>query len=572
MKTLTLLLLAAALGADELPATGARITDVTVYADRAEVVRTFTGRLEPGERTLVFDDLPAGTLLDQLRVEGGGRFTLVDIRPEVAQTGQPANEKVRALQQASRVQELRLEAVAQAEARLKFQKEALEKVLGRLTSAGKNSPGPEMDPQKWAAFLDFQDGQLAEIDRQTIALQREREAVQSELDRLVREAGVLRGTDSRARLRAKVTLDVAEAGEAVVRLSYVVRGPGWSPTYDMRADTKAGRLEVTYKAQVRQSTGEDWKGVALRLSTAQPGVHGREPKMNPWFLQKAEPVLLGSSFGGGVATATSAPAAAAKRVADKDRMQQMHNGFQFDNLNGVMEPQDAAGEKKAEMAELRATVRDGGAAATYAIERRTDIAQDNKPVLVTIMRESFASKFRHTCVPKLSPFVYLKTKAVNATDFTFLPGPTSVFLDGAFVAQASLDLVPSGQEFWTYLGVDQDVTVDLRLLGRREESSGVFSRGTARTVFDHQFRIRNGKGAAVELVLWDQIPVSNHEDIRVVLEEPVYEKDNEGLRMNESKFLEWKIDLKGGEKRDIPFRFAVERPKDMQVVGLSNGL
>ena len=558
--TPTLLLLAAALGAAEVKTDGAPITRVTVYADRAEVVRTFKGRLEAGEQTLVFDRLPGATRLDQLRVEGRGEFTLLDIRPETIQTKEVANEQVRALQDALKAQDLRQQALNQTEARLTFQKSALDKMLARLTTAGKESANPEMDPLKWAAFLDFQDKQLAEVDRQLLALQADREAVRAEVDRLNRELAALRGNERRSRLLAKVNLDVRQAGEVEVHLSYLVRGPSWSPSYDMRADTKAKTLDVTYRAEVRQATGEDWKGVSLRLSTAQPGLQGREPRMDPWFLTKAEPIV---AAGGLIAGRQDANGRAREGQMFND-IRPMGNRFSTADANDF---QTLSKQMKA-MEQGRAQVQAGGTAATFVIERPSDILADNKPAQVTVMRESFPAYFRHTCVPKLSPFVFLKTKAVNKTDFTFLPGPTAVFLDGAFVAQANLDLVPSGQEFWTYLGVDQGVSVERKELARREESSGVFGKKTLRTVFDQVFKLKNGKATDIELVLWDQVPASNHEDIKVVFEEPRYEKDTDDLKMNESKFLEWRLPLKAGAKQDLPFRFAVERPEDVQVVGL----
>lgn len=559
LSPLPLLLLAAALGAAEVKTDGAAITQVTVYADRAEVVRTFKGRLEAGEQTLVFDRLPGATRLDQLRVEGRGAFTLVDIRPETIQTKEVANAQVRALQDALKAQDLRQQALNQTEARLTFQKSALDKMLARLTTAGKESANPEMDPLKWAAFLDFQDKQLAEVDRQLLALQADREAVRAEVDRLNRELGALRGNERRSRLLAKVNLDVRQAGEVEVNLSYLVRGPSWSPSYDMRADTKAKTLEVTYRAEVRQATGEDWQGVSLRLSTAQPGLAGREPKMDPWFLTKAEAVAFAGTVSGGLVVNGRAD----NRIQMFNEVKLMGNSM---TISGVASSDPL--KRMEAMDERRASVQAGGTAATFVIDRKSDILADNKPAQVTVMRESFPAYFRHTCVPKLSPFVYLKTKAVNKTGFTFLPGPTAVFLDGAFVAQANLDLVPSGQDFWTYLGVDQGVSVERKVLARREETTGVFGKKTLRTVFDQVFKLKNGKATDIELVLWDQVPASNHEDIKVVFEEPRYEKDTDDLKLNESKFLEWRLPLKAGAKQDLPFRFAVERPEDIQVVGL----
>ena len=537
------LLLGAGLTAAEIKTDAAVVSQVTVYADRAEVVRHLRLRLEPGEHTLVFDQLPATTDLGQVRVDGRGAFTLIDIRTETVQLREAADAQVRKLQAALKELEVRTQALTQAEGRLAFQRGALDKVLTRLTATGKESANPEMDPAKWAAYLDFHAKQLAGIDQATLAKQKEREQVRLESDRLNRELNELRGSQRRARHLAKVNVSVRQAGEAEFDLSYLVRGAGWTPSYDMRASTKTGTLAVTYHAQVRQSTGEDWRGVSLRLSTAQPGIAGREPKLDPWFISRLE-------------GRRGKPLEMKEYADDAGGMPQMHNAFAAD----VGE----AGKTRTRSAKV--TV--GATAATYAIERPADILSDNKPTKVSVAQLSFPSVFRHTCVPKLSPHVYLKTKAVNQSDFTLLPGETSVFLDGAFVANASLDLVPAGQDFWTYLGADQSVTVERKVLNRRSETSGVFGQKTARTVFDQVFKVTNGKNTEVDLVLWDQVPIADHEDIKVVIEEPAYAKDTDGLKMNESKFLEWRLPLKAGEKKDVPFRFAVEHPEDMPVAGL----
>ncbi|MEO0039987.1 MAG: hypothetical protein RIS38_935 [Verrucomicrobiota bacterium] len=536
------LLLGAGLSAAEIKTDAARVSQVTVYADRAEVVRHLRLRLEPGEHTLVFDQLPATTDLGQVRVDGSGAFTLVDIRTETVQLREAADAQVRKLQAALKELEVRTQALTQAEGRLAFQKGALDKVLTRLTATGKESANPEMDPAKWAAYLEFHAQQLAEIDQATLARQKEREQVRLESDRLNRELDELRGSQRRSRHLAKVNVSVREAGEAEFDLSYLVRGAGWTPSYDMRASTKTRTLAVTYHAQVRQSTGEDWRGVSLRLSTAQPGIAGREPKLDPWFISRLDDRRFKSPE--------------RKATEEGEAMSQMHNAFEA----------DFADFGKSRTRSAKVTV--GATAATYAIERPADILSDNKPTKVSVAQLSFPSVFRHTCVPKLSPHVYLKTKAVNESDFTLLPGETSVFLDGAFVATASLDLVPAGQDFWTYLGADQSVTVERKVLNRRSETSGVFGQKTARTVFDQVFKVTNGKNAEVDLVLWDQVPIADHEDIKVVIEEPAYAKDTDGLKMNESKFLEWRLPLKAGEKKDVPFRFAVEHPEGMPVAGL----
>jgi len=563
MKIFSLLCFAATLGAAEVPTPDAKPREVTVYADRAEVVRIFQGDLAGGDQSLLFDNLPANVDFSSIRVEGTGAFTLIDIRPETVQVKEVANEAIRALQAKIQAQELVQKELSLAEGRVAFRRSALEKVLGRLTSVGKESANPEMDPLKWAAYLDFQAEQQVALDKEATDLAKRIKASRQQVDTYNREISALNGNQSRSRNLARVNLDVKTAGPAVVRLSYVVHGPSWKPVYDLRADTKVNSLEITYHAELRQSTGEDWQGVSLKLSTAEPSVGGREPEMSPWFLAKSEPIELEE-----LRKAKDGDARRELRGAGRASGVEKQNFLAADNKFQGNEFGTKAGTAiLADAGVSTASVVTGGTAATYVIERTTDIKSDNKMAKVTVTRLLLPSTFRHSCVPKLSSYVYLKTHATNKSDFTLLPGRTSVFLDGAFVANSSMDLVPAGQKFWTFLGVDQSVSVERKELARREESSGLFGKKTLRTVFDQVFKVKNGKATEIDLVIWDQLPMGDHEDIKVVLEEPKYEKDSESFKMNESKFVEWRHAVKAGEKRDVPYRFAIERPEDMQVVG-----
>ncbi len=561
MKTLSLLCFAATLGAAEVPTPDAKPREVTVYADRAEVVRIFQGDLAAGDQSLLFDNLPANVDFSSIRVEGTGAFTLIDIRPETVQVKEVANEAIRALQAKIQAQELVQKELSLAEGRVAFRRSALEKVLGRLTSVGKESANPEMDPLKWDAYLDFQAEQQVALDKEATDLAKRIKASRQQVDTYNREIAALNGNQSRSRNLARVNLDVKTAGPAVVRLSYVVHGPSWKPVYDLRADTKAKSLEITYHAELRQSTGEDWQGVSLKLSTAEPSVGGREPEMSPWFLAKSEPVELEALRKDKDGQARR-ELRVAGRIADEKQNFAAAGGNQFNEFSAK-----AGAAVLADATVSTASVVTGGTAATYVIERTTDIKSDNKMAKVTVTRLLLPSTFRHSCVPKLSSYVYLKTHATNKSDFTLLPGRTSVFLDGAFVANSSMDLVPAGQKFWTFLGVDQSVSVERKELARREESTGLFGKKTLRTVFDQVFKVMNGKATEIDLVIWDQLPMGDHEDIKVVLEEPKYEKDSESFKMNETKYVEWRHAVKAGEKLDVPYRFAIERPEDMQVVG-----
>lgn len=562
MRPLPCLLLASLtlnLAAAEVPTTGAKIARVTVYADRAEVVRRFATTLPAGEHALVFDALPGETDLSSVRVNGQGSFSLIDIRAETIQTLEVTDTQVRELSAKLKTEQVKLQEVTQAQTRNAQRRASLDKVLGRLTAVGKESANPDLDPAKWAGYLSYHVDSLAKLDQETLDLKGRDDALRAEINRLERELNQLNGNRTKSRNVARVKIEVTQAGPQEFELSYVVAGPSWSPRYDVRADTVAKKLTVAYQAQVRQRTGEDWQGVSLRLSTAQPGVAGREPELTPWALYKAEPVVPTGAVlmdEGGLAAAKPQSATTMRRGLAKQEEQKA-------GLNFVSPPAPAA----AAMEISSATVQAGATAALFQVPRAYDIPSDPKSVKVALTEQTFFASFRHSCVPKLSPNVYLKAQAVNASDYPFLPGPTAVFLDGAYVAAASMDLVPAGQEFVTFLGVDQAVKVERRVLARREEVTGVFGKKTHRTVHDQLFKVTNGKRADIDLTVGDQLPLSNHDAIKVVLEEPRYEKDTDALKLNEQKFLEWRLRLGAGDKLDLPFRFAVERPEDVIVVG-----
>jgi len=62
-----------------------------------------------------------------------------------------------------------------------------------------------------------------------------------------------------------VSLSAEAPTDANFEISYVVGNAGWVPQYDIRAINTKSPLQLSYKANVFQSTGEEWKNVKLKL-------------------------------------------------------------------------------------------------------------------------------------------------------------------------------------------------------------------------------------------------------------------------------------------------------------------
>jgi len=287
--------------------------------------------------------------------------------------------------------------------------------------------------------------------------------------------------------------------------------------------------------------------VELALSTARPEIGGAQPELTPWNLSLYDNRPSAKS----ALSAAGAPAPAAVNQmfsADADK------------------PAPAT-QSEPSFAAANAAVSSGAAAVTFGISGKASIASDNTSHRVSIMTKSFAAVFRYSSAPKLSAYAYLKAKVVNETDFPFLPGATKVFLDGDFVANSGMDLVAPAEEFWTFLGIDEGVKVEYKLIKTYRDDQGLFAQRT-RYVYQYETKIANNKKTDAEIVLWDQLPVSTDQKIVVKLLDPKYVKDTDSLKRNKQDFLEWLMTLKPQESRTIPFSFSVEYPAGANVSGL----
>ena len=86
-----------------------------------------------------------------------------------------------------------------------------------------------------------------------------------------------------------LTANAGVAVRAPVELSYYVENAGWFPGYDIRAKDIAQPIELIYKANVMQNTREDWNGISLRVSSANPNLGNVAPQLKTWFLNYHTP-------------------------------------------------------------------------------------------------------------------------------------------------------------------------------------------------------------------------------------------------------------------------------------------
>src|SRR5712691_8258593 len=276
----------------------APIKEVTVYADRALVLRSGRVELETGEHELRVNNLPQ-FLRDSLRAAGRGSegIRILNVDNTTAFRSRPPEAEVITLQD-------ELERLTQNQQLLEARRSALNDRRQWLRALGEQSRDfakglaqGQMKPQDCADFFSFAANQALQDAEAAQNIEAELKHMQKEVEAKKRELAQMQGNILPDRLAAVVTVSLAETSEFELELSYLVMGASWHPQYDVRvqmADEKGtGEVELTYVGVVQQSSGERWEDVGLSLSTARPSLAAVLPELDPWYLNVYTPPVPG---------------------------------------------------------------------------------------------------------------------------------------------------------------------------------------------------------------------------------------------------------------------------------------
>jgi uncharacterized protein (TIGR02231 family) len=545
------------------------ISAVTVYPDRAVVTRTAALDLAPGTQEIVFAGLPA-TLVDQsLQVSGRGSATttILDVSARQTFVNFTPNERVKALEDELHGLQKQFRLLDDRVATLSEQRAFVQRMLtastGQViyplgatpTAGGGTTARPTLD--EWQKLYAYSEETFGRIAAEQQAIDGQREELNAKKAALNQQLGELRGAGGRAFKTVTVRVATAGAGSLQLALAYTVPGASWTPAYDARLHSAERTVELTYFGIVRQNTGEDWKDVALILSTARPTLGGAPPLLRRWTVDVAQltPFQMSAAKDAGYyAENTLAGSRLKTNVGDLASSITVATKQQLEDT-GALNINDAHLQE--------ARVETQVSSASFQIPVAATILSDNSPQKVPVTSTRLDSTPEYLAIPKQLAAAFLTTKVANSSDFPLMAGPMNVFLDSTFVATSSLHTVMPGEKFDLALGADEGIAIKRKLNNRFTEDTGLVNRGQ-RVTYDFTLTVQNNKPAAEKIVVQDQLPVSRNEKIVVKL----LGSDDRPAKPESDGTLKWVLDLKPGEKREIPLRFSVEYPNEVTVTGL----
>ena len=521
------------------------IKAVTVYPDRARVVRQGTMPLEPGLHTLVVGELPVQINADSLRAGayGTARARLLGVQVARSFFAETPVERVRQLeQQVEALQDELKKLDARAEL-ARQNRQVLDKLAGHTDMYAAALAAGEMSVEAQLALLAGLGTRAGELDESLQALAVERRSLERELQKLTKELEQLRSSRPRERYQANVEVEVLAPGDLTVEISYVMIGAHWQPFYDLRLveGNSQPRLEMGYLAQVGQTSGESWEAVSLTLSTARPALARTLPELEPWFVSPPPPPR-------------PKHIAAAPAGAPQARMLSVRSNADMGELMAKLEMTPAE--------EVSAVVADTGSVVTYAIPGAVTIPPDGSLHKVLIARFPLTPQLDFVSAPKLVPVAYRRARIQNDSPYTLLPGDANIFTGDEYIGTTPLALTAPQGEIELYLGSEDRIKVE-RELKRREVDKRLIG-GRRHMLFGYEIKVENLLPYAARLTLHDQFPVSRHEEIKVRLEAA----DPKPAEVSELNLLRWEFSLEPKEKRSVRFDFLVDSPQGMEITGI----
>jgi uncharacterized protein (TIGR02231 family) len=570
MKTLHLLpflLLSSSLFLRASPV-DSRISAATVYVDRAVITRIATVELAAGEHAIVFERLPAALLDQSLQASGRGTAgaTILDVNAQTTYVDFTPNTHVQELEDQVRGLQKQQRTLDDRGVILGEQREFVKRMLSASTGTiiyplgGDAARGsgtvarPTLD--EWQKLYAYSEDTFGKIATEQQSLDNQREDLKAKQTTLEQQLNEVRGARGKSFKTVTVRVAVSEPGRLDVTLKYAVPGASWAPSYDARLHAAERAVELSYFGLVRNGTGEDWESIALTLSTARPSLGGGAPELRPWIVDVARPIP--------VELPTVAGMMREKAARDEVRLQTFNVAADAAGGEGQREEKDASF--------LAAAVQAGVTSATFKIPVAVTIPANNTTQKVSIASTKLAANLQYQATPKVMETAFLSAYAFNNSEYPLLAGAMNTFLDDTFVAASRLKTVMPGEKFELQLGADEGIALKRKLVNRFTENTGLTSKGR-RITYEFLVTITNNKKTAERVVFKEPVPVSRNEKIEVTLltpaEKDVGTKENpkEVTREEDGKLV-WRLDLKPGEKREVPLKFSVEYPADLNVAGL----
>lgn len=322
-------------------------------------------------------------------------------------------------------------------------------------------------------------------------------------------------------------------GEVDLTLSYVVSNAGWTPSYDIRTEGIASSIQLLAKANVWQRTGENWKDVKLLISTGNPSRSNQVPTFTPSY------VVLYPEY------------QPRKKTAHQARSDNAPAAMQFASpqMKGLNDLEQEEGFTATNITSIETATNN-----VFETSIPYSIKSDGKVNSVEIQKYSIKATYNYITRPKQDMSVFLVAQITDWNQSGLLSGEANVYFEGNYVGKSFFDASSTMDTLSFSFGRDNNISIQRKRVKFLNDKSIVGN--TKSLEVGYEISVKNKKKTDVELVIEDQIPISQNTNTSIEALELT--KANYDL---ETGKLKWSTTIKPNEGKSFRFEFRVKYPK-----------
>jgi hypothetical protein len=563
-----------------------RIHHVTVYPNSALISREVDVPGGAGTCELVVSPLPVQTVDSSLYSEGTEGIRVLTTRYRQRPIREDTREEVRKLEDEIR----KLAQIGQ-----KLQADLLAaqqnmQMLGKLEDftavTTKTSDKSALNSESIIALSKYVMESRANRAKEIVTLQQDMQTNKEQLEFVRRQLQDLTAGTAKVDRDAVIVVDKVNGGPGKIRLNYLVSAAAWRPQYKFRAGKAENEaVQLEYLAAVIQQTGEDWAGVGMTLSTAQPMLNAAPPDLRVLevaVMPRGQPNPMPQGIANPNAMEFANQAKALRGQAQQEYLKK-------DVANASKQYNDAAAleatwqllfssrdEIEAQRAHSRGVVLsrgngDEGPSVTCHLPAKLSVPSRHDEQIIEVAKIEMAPEYFYKAVPALTAHVYRQANITNKSKYVLLPGEATMYQGTDFVGRMNLPLVAIGEQFTVGFGVDPQMQIVRQMTDKTKTTQG----GNQVLKFEYRILVNSYKPELVNLQVWDRLPHAEMESVGVSLLKSAPELSKDSLYLRESRpnnLLRWdlKIDptMNGEKAYAVNYEFQMALDKNMAIGGL----
>ena len=195
----------------------------------------------------------------------------------------------------------------------------------------------------------------------------------------------------------------------------------------------------------------------------------------------------------------------------------------------------------------------------FEIKTPYTIKSDNKSYSVDIDAYNLSAFYQYYCVPKIDKDAFLIANITNWEKYNLLEGEANIFFEGTYIGKTLLDVRYASDTLQISLGRDKNVNVKREKVNEFISKKFIGSKKEESRGWD--ISVKNNKSQRINMLIYDQVPVSTLEEIKIEVSEISGAKQD-----SESGEIKWEFTIDPNESKRFSLKYLVKYPKNRNLI------